>query len=149
MKRVLATAFAALLAGPAGAAAQPCSVDWKDVYGAASQRGMSFGFKVHRGLGECFVHKSAFVVSAASGSELTCELHLFAGMSLSAGWKLSLLSDSGLPFVVAPPGTEQANLKWLVSTTTPGTTVNFVPKRLEFNAESTPCKDWLVALARP
>lgn len=147
MKRAFALAFSGLLA--CGASGQPCSVDWKAAHGTALQRGMSFGFKVHTGLGDCFIHKAAFVVSAANGSELTCELQLFNGMNLSAGWKLALLSDSGLPFVAAPAGNEQPSLKWLVSAAAPGTTANFVPKRLEFNAEAMPCKDWLVALARP
>jgi hypothetical protein len=107
MKRSGLTAASLALAMNTGAAGQPCQVNWKDVHATALQRGMSFAFKVHRGLGECFIHKTAFVVSAASGSELTCELHLFSGMSLSNGWKLSLLSDSGLPFAAAPAGTEQ------------------------------------------
>lgn len=149
MKRtcaVIAASLALVTNADANATGQPCKVDWKEVHATAMQRGMSFAFRVHSGLGACFVHKAAFVVSAATGSDLTCELRMFAGMSLSTGWKLSLLSDSGLPFVAAPAHTKQASLTWLVSTAAPGTTVNFVPKRLEFNPEATSCTDWLAAL---
>jgi hypothetical protein len=149
MNRACAIAVSLALVSNAGASEQPCKVNWKDVHATAMQRGMAFAFRVHRGLGECFIHKAAFVVSAATGSDLTCELRMFSGMSLSTGWKVSLLSDSGLPFAAAPAGAEQANLTWLVSTAAPGTTVTFVPKRLEFNAEATSCTDWLAALAGP
>lgn len=139
MKKVLI--LLALLFPSLSQGAEPCISTWNDVLRTGTERGLRFQISLHQGRGECFRHKNAFLASASNEDGISCNLKLFDGAKISAGWKIRVIGDTSIFESETDP---KGGAPILRISAEAGKTTTFIPKSVEVSS-GTKCVSWIDA----